>query len=265
MSSPFTLASAKASGLCSIVMRPTASLMPPDRRHRCDSQIGDDVRKIGSCDALENFGRIRLSKYFFMRDFLYSEIGNFYGIPNASDDPKLAIETGTRLATDLLDPLVETFGPIAVRSSYRGLRVNEFGNQKGHNCASNESNFAGHIWDQRDAAGRMGATSCIVVPWFADQYEAGRDWRDLAWWVHDHLPYSAMYFFPNRAAFNLTWSDRPSRTISSYIAPRGRLLASDAVPEENEEQRRRRYADFPPFRGVAMPEVPRAWQKEEVT
>ena len=38
------------------------------------------MRKIGSYGSLEKFGRIRLSKNFFMRDFLYSEISNFYGI-----------------------------------------------------------------------------------------------------------------------------------------------------------------------------------------
>jgi hypothetical protein len=69
----------------------------------------------------------------------------------------------------------------------------------------------------------MGATACIVIPAFADLYEAGADWRALAWWIHDHLPYSALYFFPKRAAFNITWHERPSRQISSYIAPKGYL------------------------------------------
>ena len=33
-------------------------------------------------NALEAFGRERLSAHFFMRDFLYSEISAVYGIPN---------------------------------------------------------------------------------------------------------------------------------------------------------------------------------------
>lgn len=144
------------------------------------------MKRISSMGSLEKLGRVRLSKHFFMRDFLYSEIGNFYGIPNLPENPTLAIEAGTRLATELLDPLVETFGPITVRSSYRSPQVNEFGNKNGHSCARNEANYAGHIWaghiwDIRDAAGRVGASACIVIPWFSDQYEAGRDLRDLAW------------------------------------------------------------------------------------
>jgi hypothetical protein len=208
------------------------------------------MRGVTSLTALEKLGRVRLSRHSFLRDFLYSEIGNFHAIPNLPENPDLLIAAGTKLAVELLDPLVETFGPIAVRSSYRSPAVNAFGNANNQNCARNESNYAGHIWDRRDAAGRMGACACIVVPWFADQYERGRDWRDLAWWVHDHLPYHDMWFFPKRAAFNLTWREDPARRIASYIAPKG------LIPQEDLAARGTRYADFPPFRGVAYPPVP---------
>ena len=208
------------------------------------------MRAVTSFAALEKLGRVRLSRHFFVRDFLYSEIGNFHGIPNLPENPDLLIAAGTRLALDLLDPLVETFGPIAVRSSYRSPAVNGFGNVHGLSCAKNAANYAGHIWDRRDGAGRMGACACIVVPWFADQYDHGRDWRDFAWWVHDHLPYHDMFFFPKRAAFNLTWREDPVQRIASYIAPKGLIRLEDI------EQRRLRYADFPAFRGIAYPAVP---------
>jgi len=177
-----------------------------------------------SVKALEELGRVRLSANFFMRDFLYSEIGNFQRIPNIPDDPDLAIEAGSRLCEELLEPLNATFGRIAIRSAYRSARVNEFGAANKLNCARNESTFASHIWDRRDEQGRMGATACIVVPWFADRYEAGTyPWQAMAWWVHDHLPYSRMEFYPVRAAFNLNWRDRPDRIIKSYAAPAGCL------------------------------------------
>ena len=214
------------------------------------------MRAVSSFAMLEKLGRIRLSQHFFLRDFLYSEIGNFHGIPNLPDNPDLMIASGTRLATDLLDPIVDTFGPIAVRGSYRSPTVNAFGNENGFNSAVNTTSYAGHIWDHRDAKGRMGACACLVIPWFAGQYEQGRDWRDLAWWLHDHLPYSEIYFFPVRAAFNLTWREEPSRMISSYIAPKGKLLAIHAEPAEPLPVRQARYADFPPFRGIPYPKLP---------
>jgi hypothetical protein len=124
---------------------------------------------------------------------------------------------------ELLEPLRESFGALAIRSAYRAPAVNDFGNKHGLNCARNEADRAGHIWDQRDAQGRMGATACVVVPWFADRYAEGADWRALAWWIHDHLPYHHLQFFPKLAAFNITWREQPERIIASFIAPRGIL------------------------------------------
>ena len=108
------------------------------------------MKKPTSVAALEELGRVRLSKSFYLRDFLYSEIANHYGMPNIPDDPDLAIAAGSRLCEELLEPLQEAFGRIAIRSAYRSPSINEFGNRNKLNCASNEKNYAAHIWDRRD-------------------------------------------------------------------------------------------------------------------
>lgn len=186
-------------------------------------------KKPASVASLDELGRVRLSRSFFMREFLYSDVANHHGMPNVPDDPELAIHVGKRLCEDLLEPLQTAFGKIVIRSAFRSCDVNRFCNEqqrakkKGYSCASNEANFAGHIWDRRDSQGYAGATACIVIPWFADRYEAGADWRGLAWWIHDHLPYSSMFFFPRLAAFNLSWHENPKRRIDSYVAPKGCL------------------------------------------
>jgi hypothetical protein len=167
--------------------------------------------------------RVRLSASFFMRDFLYSEIANFHAIPNIPEEPDLAIAAGRRLCEELLEPLQATFGRLAIRSAYRAPAVNLFGNTNGLSCASNAHNHARHIWDRRDAEGCMGAMASIVVPWFADRYAAGTPWQAMAWWIHDHLPYSELQFFPKLAAFNIGWRERPWRRIDSFIKPRGCL------------------------------------------
>jgi hypothetical protein len=200
--------------------------------------------------GLENLGRVRLSRHFYMRDFLMSEISAVHGIPNIPDNPDLAIARGTRLCVDLLDPLEETFGRIAVRSGYRSAALNTYGNTHNLNCARSDNPMECHIWDRQD---RPIAGASIVVPWFADRYAEGRDWRDLAWWVHDHLPYSEMWFFPKLAAFNLVWRSEPLRAISSYVAPRGMLLRVACAPPEDAATRAARYADFPPYRGIVFP------------
>ena len=156
--------------------------------------------------ALENLGRVRLSPNFYFRDFLYSEIANFYGIPNIPENPDFAIATGRNLCRELLEPLQATFGRIAVRSGYRAPEVTAYGNSRGES-ARIEANAAYHIWDLPDEKGLKGAGACIVIPWFADRYEEGADWRSLAWWIHDHLPYAHMQFFPKLCAFNIQWHE----------------------------------------------------------
>ena len=184
-----------------------------------------------SVSTLSDFGRARLSKSFFMRDFLFSDIAALHGFANVPEDPDLAIAAGTRLCTELLEPLQDVFGRVAIRSAYGSPEVNGFGNQMqkagkaGYNCASNESNHAHHIWDRRDAEGNMGATACIVIPAFHDAFSGEGDWQKLAWWIHDHLPYSTLYFFPKLWAVNIQWRENPVRQIDSYTKPRGRLTS----------------------------------------
>ena len=165
---------------------------------------------------------MRLSESFYLRDFLYSEIASFYGIPNIPDRPDLAVRVGRRLCETLLEPLQSTFGRIAVRSGYRSARVTAFGNARGMG-ARVEANAAYHIWDLPDAAGQTGAAACIVIPWFADRYARGWDWRALAWWIHDHLDYAHLQFFPKLCAFNIQWHEARTRRIDSFVAPRGCL------------------------------------------
>jgi len=159
-----------------------------------------------------------------MRDFLFSDIAAIHGFSNAPDHPDRAIEAGRMLCETLLEPIQDAFGRIAIRSAYRSAEVNGFGaevqqttNKAGYTCASNAANAAGHIWDMLDADGLMGATACIVVPAFWDRFQEEGDWKRLAWWIHDHLPYSEMEFFPTCWAFNISWHQRPRRVISSQI------------------------------------------------
>jgi hypothetical protein len=200
--------------------------------------------------SLETLGRVRLSRHFWMREFLYSEIGNFHQVQNLPDNPDLAIARGQALCETLLDPLQETFGRIFVRSGYRSPELNGFGNARKLNCARNDYPLECHIWDLPETPV---AGASIVVPWFSDQYAQGRDWRDLAWWMHDHLTYSEIWFFPKLCAFNIAWRPAPQRRIDSYIAPRGCLLRPGATPTEDRAMREKRYSDFPALRGINHP------------
>ena len=214
------------------------------------------MRRPQSYVSLEALGRERLSRHFEMRNFMGSEIAYFHQLQHFPADPDLALAAGRKLAEFSLDPLVETYGPIDIRSGYRNPEMNHFGatQVKPQKCARNEANYAHHIWDMRDAKGRMGACVTVGIPWFAAQYRRGRDWRDLAWWLWDHIPFQEVYFFPKNAAFNITWRQgEMQHRMLSYAAPKGALWTPGRVPDP---ERGSRYADFPPFRGIKYPDIP---------
>ena len=209
------------------------------------------MRTPASMKALEKLGRVRLSEHFFMREMLYSEIANFHGIPNIPDDPDLAVEAGTRLCEELLEPLHAAFGHVSIRSAFRSVEVNAYGHERsnrGYNCGETTWNYARHVWDRRDAEGFMGATACIVIPWFVPRYEAGTPWQAMAWWVHDNLPYSDMAFFPTYAAFNLRWCEKPARRIESFAPPRGCLTKPGMTNHEGDHA-----SEYPGFPALKHP------------
>ena len=161
---------------------------------------------------LEDFGRIRLSRHFFMRDMLYSEIASVHGMRNIPDDPDLAVEVGKAALLGPSRAPSRDVRPCVDSLAFRSAAVNERG-EKYLNVAGTEKNHARHVWDRLDDDGKKGATASIVIPWFVDYLEKRpkRSWKAMAWWIHDHLPYSEMEFYRHRrpefeyAAFNIRW------------------------------------------------------------
>ena len=173
-----------------------------------------------SLRALEQLGRTRLSPNFFLRDFLHSEISQVESIPNIPANPELLIEAGRGLCERILEPIQAKLGKVSIRSGYRSTTINRVGNEKNYNCATNEKNYAGHIWDVKDERGHYGATACVVVNSFVDYYEKTGDWTVLAWCIHDLIQdYRYIIFYPKLAAFNINWYSGPTdeKTISSQV------------------------------------------------
>lgn len=155
---------------------------------------------------LDKLGRVRLSRNFYMRQFLYSEIAVAFGVVNIPDNVQLAIEAGTKLCELVLEPIVAEFGSIVVRSGFRSAKLNALGHAHGLNCASNERNYARHIWDHPDAKGNMGAVACIVIPAFNDGTAKFTTQQELKTHLLDRLPCHRIKFFAKDNALNVGWS-----------------------------------------------------------
>lgn len=71
---------------------------------------------------LDELARIRLSKHFFLRDFLFSETAAANGINNIPDDLQLVVEAGSQLCQNVLEPIQQAWGRIHIRSAFRSWR-----------------------------------------------------------------------------------------------------------------------------------------------
>ena len=196
------------------------------------------MSQIKTYQALENLGREKFSSNYYARDFLYTEIGNFYGKQNIPINKDLFIQNGKSLCQNILEPITKIFGKISIRSAYRSPHINEIGNQKNHNCGSNQSNNAGHIWDTKDDQGFCGATICIFLPWFNDNFTKDEDWVELAFFLYDNINCTNLTFFAKQNCFNISWHENKQepRSIFSYKNPKGYLIKPNTNSEEKHNQ-----------------------------
>lgn len=201
--------------------------------------------------AYEEIARVRLSRRFYLRDFLFSEIGAWHRVPNIPEDLETVIAAGRGLCEHILEPLAETFGHVHIRSAYRSPRLNDFGNRRGLKCSRTEANLGYHCWG-RTPEGLLGAAACIVIPWWQDRDRGGSDWQRMAWWLYDHLDFYHVTFFQRQSCFNIGWcGERPAKSIDATLHPRGTLVRADELPLEDHCHL---YADFPPLKR------PEPWQ-----
>lgn len=189
----------------------------------------------GSIAELTALGRVRLSKNYFMREMLNSEISNFCGVQNFPDDPDLAIQVGRSLCELILEPLRSKFGHVSVRSAFRSRKLNGYGHElflAGDSaawCAPNAYNDSRHTWDARDPDGYAGGCATVIIPSYIDYYEKTGDWQSLGWWIRDNLEHhDEVVFFENLCAFNIRWYEGPSQQ------PISRLL--DGAADTSQEQ-----------------------------
>ena len=172
---------------------------------------------------LETLGRTQLSDNFLMREFLHSEISQVENIPNIPHHPELAIKNGSMLCQHVLEPLQAKWGRLSIRSGYRSPEINAIGaaSKGAYKCASNQRNFAKHIWDYPDKNGEHGAMACVVICPHIEHYKRSGEWEAIARWVTDNIPsYSTLSFFPKLCAFNISWHQTPKKMIYSYIRVR---------------------------------------------
>lgn len=209
---------------------------------------------IEDVSALTAYGREQLSEHFFMREMLYSEVGNVHGVPNIPEDPELALAVGREVASRLLEPLRRAFGHVSIRSAYRSPTLNAFCNERFRAgdtacwCTDNQANAARHIWDMPDHTGHRGGTVTVFIPAYLEFYKRTGRYEPLAWWIRDHIAdYAEVSFFKDLCAFNIRWFEGPSNKAVWHINPPTRTCLTQGGMPNFEGDHSPLYADVVPI------------------
>lgn len=132
---------------------------------------------------LERLGRIRLSKNFILRQFLYSTEAAIQGNANLpSDNVRQVIRSGKAICQNVLEPVMEEFGMVAVTFGYQTRRVIEGGTHSA-SMKSKPNSSCPHQWDRGtfgdDIYARVDFSILAVEDGLVDRYDAAR------WMMHN--------------------------------------------------------------------------------
>jgi len=152
---------------------------------------------------LQAFGCLQLSKSFFVRDFLYSEAADYYGIPNLPQKPELMVITGREFCRRILEPLSATFGPLHIRTGYLADEI----------CAITEYPSDPFQWDRIEGDDGIGAGAEIVIPGRPEQLFDQGIWQNIANWISERLPIHQVLFNLNRRTITISWHSCPERAV----------------------------------------------------
>ena len=169
---------------------------------------------------LEDFGRIRLSKSFLVRDFLYSEAADYFGMSNLPQKPDLMITTGRELCRRILEPLTATFGPLHIHTGYLADEI----------CAITDQPSDPFQWDRTEDNDGIGAGAEIFIPGLPEQLINQGAWRSIACWVSEKLPIHQAVFNLERRTITVSWNSRPGRAVYVIHDDDRPHLVTDLVP-----------------------------------
>ena len=160
--------------------------------------------------AVDNFSRIRLSKNFIMRDFLYSARGDVLNLTNYPQDSlDQVVRSGKQLCEQILEPVLAQFGRFAITFGYQNRSLIEAGYKK---CAPQSS--APHQWD-RGTFGNKVYARVDIWPFCVEDGEVDR--HEFARWTMYNLDIDLVMQWRGSNVYCLTISPKPGRVWVEWV------------------------------------------------
>lgn len=162
-------------------------------------------------EAYEGLSRIRLSKNFILRDFLFSTASSSLRVTNYPEHPELVIAAGKALCDQLLEPILQRFGRFAITFGYQSREGAEADDPTLSPTAS-----CPHVWDRKSWGDEVYAR-VDILPFCVEDGDISKE--AFARWIMHNLDVDLLMQWTRSNVFCLTISPRPRRVWLEWGNP----------------------------------------------
>lgn len=163
----------------------------------------------------EALARIRLSKNFILRDFLFSIEAASQGLSNYPEHPELVIAAGKALCEKILEPTLAHFGRFAITFGYQCRQAIEVHIPKSERSNRHSSNP--HMWDRKTWGNEIYAR-VDILPFCVEDGEVSR--YDFGNWLLHNLDIDLLMQWSRSNVFCITTSPKPRRVWLEWGNPK---------------------------------------------
>lgn len=154
----------------------------------------------------------RLSPHYILRDFMFSSQAEILGMPNRpSDDVDQVIASGKRLCQEVLEPLIEQFGPLNITFGYQSRELIEIGG------VSKPTSSNPHQWDRKTFGNEIYAR-IDILPYCVETGTVSK--HDYAKWMMYNLDIDLLMQWKKSNVFCVTIGPKPRRLWLEWV-PKG--------------------------------------------
>jgi hypothetical protein len=162
----------------------------------------------------EDLARVRLSKNFILRDFLFSTEAAVLGLSNLPEDNEMVIRAGKALCEKVLEPILAQFGRFAITFGYQCREAIEYGISPDKLTNPRSSNP--HSWD-RGTFGKEVYARVDILPFCVEDGEVSK--HEFARWCMMNLDVDLLMLWRHSNGCCITISPQPRRAWLEWGSP----------------------------------------------
>lgn len=165
--------------------------------------------------SYEQLARIRISKNFILREFLFSTTAASYGATNYPEDPAMVVRAATALCQMLLEPIEQRFGRCAITFGYQSREVIDAdlsdAQRRANPNSSNPHNFDRGTWGDEVYA------RVDILPYCVEDGAVSK--QEFGHWLMHNLDVDLLMQWTRSNVFCLTISPKPRRVWIEWGNP----------------------------------------------